>query len=125
MPSAHSPTVLALPALTTSVAQARRAVVEVCRAAGRADLGDSAALLVSEVVTNAVLHGDGTVEVRAELRGRSLRVEVKDDGPGAPSVRRADPEAEGGRGMALVDALSASWGVEPLPIGKYVWFVLA
>jgi anti-sigma regulatory factor (Ser/Thr protein kinase) len=124
VPQAESTTVLALPALATSVARARRAVAEVCRSHGRADLADTAALLVSEVVTNAVLHGDGTVEVRAELSGRILRVEVQDDGVGVPTVRRAGPEAEGGRGLALVDALSSRWGVESLAGGKYVWFLL-
>ena len=116
--------VLALPALATSVARARRAVVQVLRDAGREDLCDTAALLVSEVVTNAVLHGDGTVEVRADVRDVVLRVEVEDDGPGVPALRDAGPDAEGGRGLALVEALSRDWGVQQVAGGKYVWFVV-
>jgi serine/threonine-protein kinase RsbW len=116
---------LALPALKASVAAARRTVTALCGPAGLHGLCDTAALLTSEVVTNAVLHGDGTVEVRAHVGGGRLRVEVQDQGDGEPQVRAPTPDAEGGRGMHLLAALAEDWGVEPVAGGKYVWFELA
>jgi anti-sigma regulatory factor (Ser/Thr protein kinase) len=116
---------LSLPALNVSVAAARRTVTALCAPAGLDSLHDTAALLTSEVVTNAVLHGEGTVLVRARTGGGRLRVEVQDDGDGAPVLRRAEREDEGGRGLALVAALSDDWGVQEVPGGKYVWFELA
>ena len=117
--------VLTLPALNVSVAAARRTVTALCGPAGLTELYDTAALLTSEVVTNAVLHGDGTVQVRAHTRGGRLRVEVQDDGDSAPVLqKKAQAEDEGGRGLALVAALADTWGVEQVPGGKYVWFEL-
>lgn len=115
---------LSLPARTRSVATARRTVLALCGPAGLAGLGDTAALLTSEVVTNAVVHGQGTVHLRARASAGRLRVEVQDDGAGSPSPRQAADDAEGGRGLALVAVLAATWGVERLPRGKVVWFEL-
>ncbi|HEY0559354.1 MAG: ATP-binding protein [Mycobacterium sp.] len=91
-----------------------------------AELTEVAVLLTSELVTNSLTHGEGTVNLRAyRLAGGGVRVEVDDDGPGVPRVRRPDPDNEHGRGMALVDMLAAGWGWTPLPGGgKTVWFEL-
>lgn len=115
---------LALPALKASVSAARRTVTALCGPAGLAMLNDTAALLTSEVVTNAVVHGDGTVLVRAHTAAGRLRVEVEDEGDGGPVEKQAARDAEGGRGLALVAALADDWGVERVPGGKYVWFEL-
>jgi anti-sigma regulatory factor (Ser/Thr protein kinase) len=120
----HGEAALSLPALNLSVAAARRTVTALCGPAGLIGLHDTAGLLTSEVVTNAVVHGDGTVMVRAQTGDGRLRVEVQDDGDGAPVVQDAERDDEGGRGLALVAALADDWGVERVPGGKYVWFEL-
>ena len=105
-----------------SVRRARRTVAEALTAAGRDDLVDTATLLVSELVTNAIRHADSEVEVAVRLLPEALRVEVGDTGQGTPTVVEAAPDAEQGRGLALVEALAAAWGVEPEGNGKIVWF---
>ena len=89
---------------------------------GRADMDDVVSLLVSELVTNAIRHADSEVEVAVRLLPEALRVEVGDTGQGTPTVVEAAPDAEQGRGLAMVEALAAAWGVEPENDGKIVWF---
>lgn len=80
-------------------------------------------LLVSELVTNAVVHAVSPVELELDLTaGEQLRVRVRDEGPGTPIVRQVGLLAEGGRGLGLIDATSQRWGVELADGGKYVWF---
>ena len=69
-------------------------------------------LLVSELFTNAVLHGAGRVDLRMELVDARLTVEVVDEGRGPPVSLGADPgvEATTGRGLLIVDTLAARWG---------------
>lgn len=113
---------ITVPSVPSSVASVRRYVVDVCRAAGLEVLGDTAALLVSEVATNALVHGRGDVRVEAVARDGALRVEVSDDEPGLPAPRRAGELDEGGRGLALLDALASDWGTDGGADGKTVWF---
>ena len=82
----------------------------------------TAVLLASEVVTNAVLHTDTDFDVRVEVAPAAVRVEVMDDGDGQPHVERAGPDAEHGRGLAIVSRLATRWGVTPHEQGKSVWF---
>lgn len=82
-------------------------------------------LIVSELVTNAVLHGDGaTVELKLSAAGGVIGGEVIDDGE--PFERRAelpaDPMTTGGRGLAIVGTLTRSWGVREG--STHVWFEL-
>lgn len=81
-------------------------------------------LLLSEVVANAVLHGQGEITVEVSCTANGVEVTVSDHGPGRPSVRQVPASATGGRGMALVDALASRWGVTSHPggAGKTVWF---
>ena len=116
---------LTVPSLPASIVRVRRFAIAACRASGRQDLCDSVALLVSEVATNAVVHGSGEVQVQVTLRGRAVRVEVADDSPRMPEPRVADPMAEGGRGLALVQSLADDWGVQRQGTGKAVWFELS
>ena len=86
-----------------------------------------AELLVTELVGNAVVHGSGPVGVTLEITGGALTVGVRDSHPGRPVLRHVGAEATGGRGVALVDALSTRWGTVPEPAGgpgKTVWFCL-
>ena len=108
-----------------SVARIRRFAVETSRTAAPAVDADTVALLVSEVATNALVHGAGRVRVRVRPTGHGLRVEVHDEDKTLPSRRRATPMDEGGRGIALVDALSSGWGAETTDDGKTVWFEVA
>jgi PAS domain S-box-containing protein len=81
-----------------------------------------AMLLASELVTNAVRHGAGSVELRLHRAARSLFIEVVDESGRMPHQRRPPPDDEQGRGLDLVDALAASWGARRLPdAGKVVW----
>ncbi|MQS13034.1 ATP-binding protein [Streptomyces kaniharaensis] len=85
---------------------------------------DSACLIVSELVTNALLHGEGQPTVVLELRGGRLHITVSDSS-GNPLRRQApDDSRTSGRGLDIVDALSESWGVEAIGShGKAVWAV--
>jgi DNA-binding NarL/FixJ family response regulator len=112
-----------LDANTSSARDARRFVDEVlsrwqCRA-----LLDDVQLLVSELVTNAVVHAGSEVEVAVRLLADSVRIEVVDRAP-AIDLRASKPprESESGRGLMLVETMASSWGVEPIEGGKSVWF---
>ena len=106
------------------VADARKFVLQQCRSFGFSVCED-AALLASEVVTNALRHAPGgSISVRAERDGEQLVVQVLDASPEEPMLLEADPWGERGRGMALVDAIADEWGVAPHPAGKVVWFRL-
>ena len=108
-----------------SVARIRRFAADACRTTSPDVDADTVALLVSEVATNALVHGDGLVRVRVRPTADGLRVEVQDGSRVLPSRRRATPMDEGGRGIALVDALSSGWGAETVDGGKTVWFEVA
>ncbi len=84
-------------------------------------------LLAGELVANAVLHGpsDGEIRVHVRIYQDEVRVEVTDESPARPRVRRPEPTDPNGRGMALVATLSSAWGVERLDDGgKTVWFTV-
>ncbi|MEU2226297.1 SpoIIE family protein phosphatase [Streptomyces sp. NPDC018347] len=86
-------------------------------------LVDTAELLVSELVTNALRYGEGEIRLRL-LLDRTLVCEVWDSGLVQPRRRRARDTDEGGRGLQLVGLLSAAWGSRRTPHGKTVWFEL-
>jgi len=116
---------LDLDAEPASVARARAFVADMVKLWGCDDPMQVAALLTSEVVTNAVRHAAQTVTVAVELATdppSRLIVETRDDLPGEPVVKPASPEADSGRGMFIVDRLARRWGVEPMAQGKIVWF---
>jgi anti-sigma regulatory factor (Ser/Thr protein kinase) len=88
-------------------------------------LADDAALVASELVTNAIEHASSPVTVRVELRGEALRVEVSDSSAILPAVADLLTDSERGRGLHLVEGLTAAWGVESSESGKTVWFEMA
>ena len=114
---------LRLPGGPDSVRMARAFVRGAVEGAGLGEQGlDDVLLLTSEVVTNAVLHGGGGVEVRLAQRAERIRVEVDDESVEVPTERQYGLEATTGRGLGLLTALASSWGVEPRVGGKTVWF---
>ncbi|WP_367138179.1 MULTISPECIES: ATP-binding protein [Streptomyces] len=95
---------------------------------GLASVEDAALLVLSELLTNAVVHGRVSpgreIETRFQLEAGALRIRVDDASEQWPSAR--SQRAEGGRGLALVGALSITWGVSNrVGVGKSVWAVLA
>ncbi|MFD8935454.1 SpoIIE family protein phosphatase [Streptomyces sp. NPDC059578] len=90
---------------------------------------DSAVLMVSETLTNVLVHTDGdalmTAAVTGEPGGRRLRVEVTDASDDLPHRREPGELASSGRGLVLMDLLADAWGVDPRGEGKSTWFELA
>ncbi|HEX3899435.1 MAG TPA: SpoIIE family protein phosphatase [Mycobacteriales bacterium] len=84
-------------------------------------LVDDAAQVVSELVTNAILHGEEPVTLRLSRTGNALRLEVEDAGHTMPIVSRASADTMTGRGLSLIAALASGWGVTESPGGKIVW----
>jgi CheY-like chemotaxis protein len=82
----------------------------------------SVELLVSELVTNAVLHASTAPRLAIRLDRETVRVEVYDDDPTIPRPLPLDAERVGGRGLYIVDVLSARWGASAAGSGKVVWF---
>jgi anti-sigma regulatory factor (Ser/Thr protein kinase) len=111
-------------------------VAEARRAVGQFEPGlpspviDSARLLVTELVTNSILHGirdgDGWIDVVIEQRAGCLRIEVLDSASTGrlPMLRPVDPTSTSGWGLQLVDRLATDWGVET-GIGTCVWCEIA
>jgi hypothetical protein len=85
---------------------------------------ETAVLLVSELVTNAVIHAQTAVEVEVRVDGSILHVEVRDRRPDCPVVR-AGPRAERGRGLKILDGLATAWGTIEREHTKAVWFDLS
>ncbi|MFF1421088.1 ATP-binding protein [Streptomyces sp. NPDC058280] len=119
-----------LPGRRDSVARARHRVrAELQRRRLPADLCDVAVLVISELVTNAVLHTGGAL-VGCEVRVMTdhVRLDVHDQGiqDGALGPRCPDSDAESGRGLLLVDSLADSWGVVSREggVGRTVWATL-
>lgn len=115
-----------LSASDRGVRLARREVEHLLRTWDIGELADVATLLLSELLTNVLLHvGPGSwhsLTVRHD--GTCLRVEVHDSCPRLPASRGGGPADEFGRGLALVDCLAHAWGADALPNGKVVWFTL-
>jgi anti-sigma regulatory factor (Ser/Thr protein kinase) len=101
---------------------ARQAMLEVMAQEGLGARAFEAALAVSEIVTNAVLHGREPITLRFRVGSDGIRVEVHDGSPVSPAFSMLDPTAVTGRGLLLVSAAADSWGVDPDESGKTVWF---
>ena len=90
------------------------------------EVADAAILLVSELVTNAILHGEPPVELRVGVPGGLVHVEVHDSDresrPHVGPVTGPAGERLGGRGLGLVQSLSSRWGLWGDDAGKCVWF---
>ncbi|MBM4794826.1 SpoIIE family protein phosphatase [Streptomyces sioyaensis] len=110
------------------IAEARRQVREVLHDWADPDQVDSAVLMVSEVVTNVLLHTDGDALLVAEISGergaRRVRVDVADSSDELPHRRCPGELASSGRGLVLLELLAGAWGVDPRGDGKSTWFEL-
>ncbi|MDQ6797876.1 MAG: ATP-binding protein [Actinomycetota bacterium] len=115
---------MSLPAEPASAAAARRFVRDVLAAWGAGEFEDSAVLLTSELVTNALLHARSAAELHVRLAGGRLRVGVSDRTPVVPVRKRYGKEAATGRGILLVETMASAWGTDPNEGGKEVWFEL-
>ncbi len=114
-----------LPAASSSAPIARLFLSDVLGHWGASeDLITTAALLATELVSNAARESDSSIELRAAVVGDRLRVVVADDSHRLPQATTAGPEGTSGRGLQLVETLSVAWGVEPEASGKAVWFEL-
>jgi anti-sigma regulatory factor (Ser/Thr protein kinase) len=117
---------LVLDPVAQAVSAARRYVREQLEQCQATDVEASAELGVSELVTNAVLHGRTPFTVAVRRTTSGVRIEVSDRSPLPPQVRRLSTFASTGRGLRLVAAVSSTWGIVPAPPedggGKTVWF---
>ncbi|MBC2907672.1 ATP-binding SpoIIE family protein phosphatase [Streptomyces cupreus] len=110
------------------VAVARQQLRELLHDWPSAEQVDSAVLLLSETLTNVLVHTDADAlllaEVRGEVGGRRIRVEVTDTSDDLPHKRRPGELASSGRGLMLIELLADTWGVDPRGEGKSIWFEL-
>ncbi|MEU5533678.1 SpoIIE family protein phosphatase [Streptomyces sp. NPDC020362] len=110
------------------IAEARRHLRELLHDWDGTEQVDAAVLLVSEMVTNVLVHTDADALLLAEVTGgpagRRLRVEVTDGGDDLPHIRRPGELASSGRGLVLIELLADEWGVDPRGEHKSIWFEL-
>jgi CheY-like chemotaxis protein/anti-sigma regulatory factor (Ser/Thr protein kinase) len=105
-----------------SVPKAREFVRRVLQRWDRGTLADDASLVVTELASNAVLHAGSSYQVRLTASPGSLRIEVTDGDTGTPEPQPFSATAESGRGIVIVSAVAASWGIDAVPgRGKVTW----
>lgn len=110
-----------LPPEPSSATRARALARERFATSCSHDTLDTIALLVTELVTNAILHARTTMQLTLDTRPGVVRITVEDESNEQPTMQHYASDAITGRGLALVDQLSSSWGVESTPTGKLVW----
>ncbi len=117
---------LELPGAPASVRSARQLVSGALRDWGLEHLEEPAVLLVSELVTNAVLHARTHLAVEVEHTETVVRVRVRDGSRRRPRLRRHEVSAATGRGLRMLSAMACRWGCDDAaePYAKAVWFEL-
>lgn len=113
------------PAVVTSPKVCRDFVRSTLKTLGHGGLADTAALCTSELVTNVHQHVQGEVHLRTTIERGGVRVAVYDGGRSMPARCSGGEDAECGRGLVLVKALTHGFGVTKVREGKGVWFWLA
>ncbi|MFF4651338.1 SpoIIE family protein phosphatase [Streptomyces sp. NPDC001380] len=113
-----------LPAEPCAASRARRLARATLVDWGLEGIGDTAELLASELVTNAVRYASAPIGLRLTVGEDALLLEVSDPVPEPPTERRAEGTDEGGRGLELVRRLAARWGTRTEGQGKVVWLEL-
>lgn len=121
----HDHAALELPDDVLSVGEARGVVRDLLERWGYRELIDDAELVVSELVTNAVVHAETGCAVIVNRGEGGIRIEVQDQGPGWPDPQSPGAGAEGGRGLMIVSALSTAWGIQAVDRSKRVWVELS
>ena len=120
--AADNEAIIDLPHDLSSVSDARRFVRQKLAEWGIDEPLDDALLVVSELAANALTHAHSSYRVRIATTDAALRIEVDDDGAGTPEPQPLTETEEHGRGLHLVGALAASWGMEAADTGgKRVW----
>jgi anti-sigma regulatory factor (Ser/Thr protein kinase) len=115
-----------LPDDPRSVSLARNLLTQLLGQWETEDFVDLAAILIAELVANALRHVPGTCALELTRRGDALRVAVVDTGPGMPDLQNPGLSAYGGRGLHIVSALATAWGIDHLEDGcKAVWAEVA
>lgn len=109
----------------SSVPLAREFVRRLLADWGAGHLFDAASLIVTELATNAVLHAASPYTVLVTHADEVLRIEVADGDEGTPEPQPFSADAETGRGIVLVSAVSSSWGIDSHPHGKVTWAELS
>ena len=121
-----APLVLTVDRRPEAARVARARVRALCEGRTPYSLTDDVLLVVSELVTNALVHGQGTITVLVRITDGRVAIGVRDDGPGQPRRQDVDAASPRGRGIAMVARLALDWGVQPVPAGgKMVWCLLA
>lgn len=121
----HDEGSLELPDDVLSVGEARAVVRDLLELWGYRDLVDDAELVVSELVTNVVVHADSGCAVIVNRGEGGVRIEVQDQGSGWPDLQAPNASAEAGRGLMIVSALSTAWGIQAADRSKSVWVELS
>jgi anti-sigma regulatory factor (Ser/Thr protein kinase) len=107
-----------------AVYAARHFISETLTSWGENELGWDGALIISELATNAIIHGGSAFRASIERTANVVRIAIEDVGPGLPQSRRAFHSALDGRGLAIVEELSDRWGCDRLDDGKAFWVEL-
>ena len=108
-----------------SVPAARRFATSALRGASQETL-EAVELMVSELATNCIRHTDSGFDLTIIRNGSDIRVEATDHAGGVPTMRSPEPTDPSGRGLKIIDMLSAGWGVQSgAPEGKTVWFTIS
>jgi anti-sigma regulatory factor (Ser/Thr protein kinase) len=109
-----------------ATATARQVVEDACLAWALDHVVDIAQLIITELMSNVVRHARTDMEISLSARTGSLRLAVRDGNPVAPELGPRDGTmAETGRGLLVIQALSAEWGTTPDEGGKVVWAILS
>ena len=107
-----------------SAGAARRFITTALHRLDHEHFCDLAELLVSELVTNAILHARTTITLAVATTRQGVRVAVGDGSSRGPRQRSFSDQATTGRGLTLVESLATAWGSESAGSGKTVWFEL-
>jgi anti-sigma regulatory factor (Ser/Thr protein kinase) len=113
-----------LPGTRADVGAGRRFVRETVEGWGFGDVAEDAVLVVSELITNVVLHARTGLEVAVRRVQDRIRIEVTDKNHNLPRLRRHSVQSGTGRGLQLVAAMASDWGAESRRDGKVVWVEL-
>jgi anti-sigma regulatory factor (Ser/Thr protein kinase) len=112
------------PASTASIAEARNQVADYVGTGSFAALCEDVRLMVSELVTNAIVHASSGCQVTVGWGGEVLRIDVADRSDAPPELQPQTLTEANGRGLFIVQSLATRWGVERTGSGKSVWFEL-